>query len=39
MSEVTKPILKDETFERLIGKQNSLLASMVRQNAPAELDW
>ena len=39
MSEVTKPILKDETFERLIGKQNSLLASMVRQNTPTELDW
>lgn len=39
MSEVTKPILKDETFERLIGKQNSLLATMVRQNAPSEVDW
>ena len=39
MSEVTKPILKDDTFRDLMGKQNSLLATMVRQNAPSEVDW
>ena len=39
MSEVTKPILKDDTFRELMGKQNSLLATMVRQNAPSEVDW
>ena len=39
MSDITKPILKDETFDRHMTKTNSLLATMVRQNAPAEVDW
>lgn len=39
MSDVVKPILKDETFERHMTKQNALLATMVRQNTPAEVDW
>ena len=39
MSDITKPILKDETFDRQMTKTNSLLATMVRQNAPAEVGW
>ena len=39
MSDVVKPILKDETFERHMTKQNALLATMVRQNTPAESEW
>ena len=39
MSNITKPVLKDETFDRHMAKTNSLLATMVRQSAPAEVDW
>ena len=39
MSEVVKPILKDETFVEKMDKLNSLVASIVRENAPTELNW
>ena len=39
MSEVVKPILKDETFVQKMDKLNSLVASIVRENAPTELNW
>ena len=39
MSEITKPILKDETFVEKMDKLNSLVASIVRENAPTELNW
>ena len=39
MSEIVKPILKDETFVEKMDKLNSLVASIVRENAPTELNW
>ena len=34
-----KPILLDETFAAKLDKTNALLAAMVRESAPSEVDW
>lgn len=34
-----KPILLDETFSDKMGKTNALLAALVRESAPSDIDW
>lgn len=39
MSDVTKPLLLDETFSKKMDITNGLLATLARENAPSTVDW
>lgn len=39
MSDITKPILLDETFAKKMDVTNGLLAIMAREGAPSSTDW
>ena len=39
LTEVTEPMLTNNVFAEKMDKTNSLLATMVRQGAPSEVNW